>query len=215
MLNKLKGLNPNIKFYDIHSEEFKKYGRVLDIDTAEIVSECEKTERPESGSQYMMSVPELENLNCSEKIKELAFGGCKAQIGLCHGYNSMMNALEFHKSSEINVAVTPLVLLLGLEYEMSGNEYAAENIRAFYLEKGDAVEVYGTSLHFCPCQTEDGGFSCVVVLPEGTNNVLDKASDDKLLFRKNKWLICHEDNRALIDRGAYPGIHGENYKVEY
>ena len=51
MLDKLKGLNPDMKFYNIHSEEFKKYGRVLDIDTSEIDSECEKIKRPESGSQ--------------------------------------------------------------------------------------------------------------------------------------------------------------------
>lgn len=215
MLNKLKALNPNIKIYDIHSAEFKKYGHVLSIDTHEIVFECEKITRPENGSEYILSVPELENLSCSAKIRELSFGGCPAQIGLCHGSNSCMNALEFHKSSEINIAATPLILLLGLEYEMNGNEYQSENIKAFYLEKGDAVEVYSTSLHFCPCQTEKDGFSCVVVLPKDTNDVLDIPSDDKLLFKKNKWLICHEDNNALIARGVYPGIHGENYRIAF
>ena len=100
MLNKLKALNPNIKIYDIHSAEFKKYGHVLSIDTHEIVFECEKITRPENGSEYILSVPELENLSCSAKIRELSFGGCPAQIGLCHGSNSCMNALEFHKSSE-------------------------------------------------------------------------------------------------------------------
>lgn len=215
MLKKLKELNPDIKFYDIHSKEFAKYGRVLDIDTHEVVDACEKISRPENGTAYMMSCPELESLRNSNNLREYAFGELNAQIGLCHGYNSYLNGLEYHKSSEINIAATPLVLLLGLEYEMEENEYSSSNVKAFYLEKGDAIEVYSTSLHFCPCQTEEDGFSCVVILPEGTNDVLDKSSCDKLLFRKNKWLICHEDNRALTEKGVYPGIHGENYKVEY
>lgn len=215
MLDRLKKLNPNIKFYDIHSKEFSKYGLVLDIDTSEMVAECERISRPETGTAYMMSCSELESLSSGKNLKECAFGGLNAQVGLCHGYNSRLNGLEYHKSSEINIAATPLVLLLGLEYEMIENEYSSSNVKAFYLEKGAAVEIFSTSMHFCPCQVEDGGFSCVVILPEGTNDVLDKPSSDKLLFRKNKWLICHEDNRALIDRGVYPGIHGENYKVEY
>ena len=33
MIKKLKQLNPELEFYDIHGDEFKKYGRVLDIDT--------------------------------------------------------------------------------------------------------------------------------------------------------------------------------------
>ncbi len=215
MLNKLKRLNPNIRFFDIHSVEFKKYGRVIDTDTHEIVAACDKISRPTTGTEYVMSLPELETLSVCKNLKESVFGGLSAQVGLCHGYNSFLNGLEYHKSSEINIAATPLVLLLGLEYEMNGNEYSSSAIKAFYLERGDAVEVFSTSMHFCPCQVENDGLSCAVILPEGTNGTLDKEYCDRLLFRKNKWLICHEDNRALIEKGVYPGIHGENYKVEY
>lgn len=215
MLENLKNLNRDIEIYDIHSDEFKRYGRVLDIDTKEAVAACGEIERPESGSQYLMSAEVLENMNCAETIKELTFGGCDAQIGICHGYNSFLNGLEYHKSSEINIAATRLVLLLGLEYEMDGAEYDAAKVKGFYLERGNAIEVYATTLHFCPCQVSDSGFSCIVALPSGTNDVLEKPSDDKLLFRKNKWLICHDKNDALIGRGAYPGIHGVNYEIRY
>ena len=216
MFENLKKLNSEIPFYRITDKEFEKYGRVLDIDTKEVVSECKKIEKPQSGSQYMLSVESLENLNSSDKIRELVAGGCNAQIGLCWGYNNMMNAMEFHRSSEINIATTDLVLLLGLEYEMEGNEYSSDKIKAFYLKKGDAVEVYGTSLHFCPCQVSDDGFKCVVGLPAGTNDILDKKyNDDKLLFKKNKWIICHDENTALIEKGVYPGIHGKNYEIKY
>ena len=50
-------------------------------------------------------------------------------------------------------------------------------------------------------------------LLEGTNVPLDGEPDDKLLFRKNKWLIAHEDNAELIAKGVVPGIYGPNYSL--
>lgn len=215
MINALKKLNSDIEIHSIHSEEFKKYGAVLDIDAKEMIEACEKISLPENGSLYTASLPELESLKVSEKLRKKLFGGCEAQVGLCYGYSSFLNAFEFHNSSEINVAITPLVLILGLRFEMDGNEYDSSKAKAFYLEKGDVVEVFGTTLHFCPCQTSDSGFLCGVVLPKDTNTDLEGENDDKLLFRKNKWIICHDKNNALIDRGVYPGIHGINYRIKY
>ncbi len=215
MIDRLRKTNPGLSIYSVHDEEFKKYGRVYDIDTSEIVEVCKKIQLPETGSSYQLSVEELENLESSEMLKELGFGGCEAQIGLCMGYNTEMNALEFHKSSEINIAATPLLVLLGLEYEMEGNRYDSSKIKAFYVESGTIIELFGTTMHFCPCQVSDEGFSNVVVLPKDTNALLDKPSKDELLFKKNKWLVCHEKNDNLIKIGVFPGIYGENYKVQY
>ena len=215
MINKLRKLNPELKIFSVHDEEFKKYGRVYDVDTSEIVEVCENISLPETGSSYQLSVDELENLESSAMLREVAFGGCEAQIGLCMGYNTQMNAMEFHKSSEINIAVTPLVVLLGLSYEMEGNKYDSSKVKAFYLERGTMIEIFGTTMHFCPCQVSDSGFSNVVVLPKDTNALLDKPSKDELLFKKNKWLICHEKNDNLIKIGGYPGIYGEIHIIQY
>ena len=214
MLNRLKELNPDIKLYSIHDDEFKKYGVVIDVDASEIVTACDKLGIPESGTMYIPSVEELENAKGAEEIGLKLFGGLSAQVGICYGHSNFLNGLEYHNSSEINVAATPLVLILGLRYEMEGSEYNSENVKAFYLEKGDVVEIFATSMHFCPCQVDGSGFSCVVVLPKGTNTDLEEKYDDKLLFRKNKWIICHDKNEALINRGVYPGIHGENYEIK-
>ena len=215
MLERLRKLNPDIDFYSVKDSEFKRYGCVLNFNTDEIIKACNEINMPEEGSRYSLSVKELEDLKCAKPLKGKLFGGCEAQIGLCHGYNTNLNALEFHNSSEINIAVTPLVLLLGFRYDMESNEYSSDKIKAFYLEKGDAVEVYATSMHFCPCQVSIEGFSCVVVLPKNTNDVLDELSEDRLLFKENKWIICHDQNKALIDKGVYPGIHGINYNIKY
>lgn len=215
MINKLREINKDIKIYSIHDDEFKKYGAVLDFNAYEFVEVCKKLQMPESGSYYQASVEELEMLPTANKLCEMLFGGCEAQIGICHGYNDTMNALEYHKSSEINIAVTPLVLILGLSYEMENNEYDASKAVAFYLDEGDTVEIYATSLHYCPCQVSDIGFSSVVVLPKNTNTPLERETTDRLLFMKNKWLICHNGCQSLINNGAYLGICGTNYKIKY
>ena len=76
-----------------------------------------------------------------------------------------------------------------------------------------AIEVYATTLHYCPIQTSDDGFGCVVALIKDTNTPLESKSDDKLLFAKNKWLISHVDNESLIKKGAFAGVYGEDYKL--
>ena len=215
MLERLKKFNSKIEIFSIKGEEFKKYGNVLEIETDEIVKACKKLTLPELGSEYIASVDSLETLNMSENLRQIMFGGCEAQIGITHGHNNFMNGLEYHRCSEVNIAATPLVLFLGLQYEMEGNEYDSSKVKAFYMEKGDAVEIYATTLHFCPCQVTDGGFGCVVALPQGTNVPLTEKCQDPLLFRRNKWIICHNENTSLIERGVVAGIYGENYKINY
>ena len=126
----------------------------------------------------------------------------------------MLNALEWHKCSEINIAVTDLILLLGDVRDIEdGNRYDSAHVQAFKLLKGEAIEVYSTTLHFCPIETTKNGFGCVVGLMKGTNTELDYTPDDKRLYRKNKWLIAHNDNIALINKGAIGGIYGINYEI--
>lgn len=215
MLNKLKELNKDIKIHSVHSEEFKKYGRVIDFDSSEFVKACKTMKYPESGSYYQPSVDELENIASGKKLRQILFGGLDTQFGICHGYNDTMNGLEYHKCSEINIAVTPVVLILGLTFDMDGDEYDSSKAEAFYLEEGDTIEMFATTLHYCPCQVSDNGFSSVVLLPKNTNTPLEEKIDDKLVVMKNKWLICHKGSKSDVEKGVYPGIHGINYVIKY
>lgn len=216
MFNTLKEKNKNIKFYTVNDPEFAKYGRVIkNIDVSEIISECEKIAYPEEGSKYEAGVESLEKLAVADKIKNEVYGEMDTEIGACYGYNTTLNGLEFHKGSEVNIAVTDFVLILGTTFEMKDNRFNSADAKAFYVKKGEMIEVYASTLHFCPCQVSDKGFFCVVGLPKGTNLPLDGKYDDKLLFRKNKWLIAHDDNKSLIERGVVPGIYGENYTIKY
>lgn len=213
MLEKLTKLNPGIKFYSIHDEEFEKYGVVLDVDTTELLNACKDFSIPKSGNIYEPSVEKLEELNCSKLLGNILFGGCETETGICLGQNSTMNAMEYHKSSEINVAITPLVIILGLKSDIKNNEYCGDNAVAFYAEQGSAFEMYSTTLHYCPCQALDEGFFSVVVLPKDTNTPLEGPSSDKLLLSKNKWIICHKECNDLIETGIYPGIYGTNHII--
>ena len=215
MLENLKKLNPEIEFYDVSDKEFAPFGRVINLDTDKIIETANKIENPESGSSYLPTLEDFEKLDIAETIKNEYYGSMPTQIGYCWGHNTMMNATEWHTSSEINIAVTPLVLILGHIWDFVDGKIDSGKFKAFYLPAGAAVEVYSTSLHFCPCEVEESGFGCVVGLPKGTNTDLEIQPQNKLLFRKNKWIIAHIENEALINRGVKPGITGTNFKIKY
>lgn len=198
--------------YRVTDSEFCDYGQVLDIDTDEIVDEAGRISMPASGSVYTASQPEFENLKIASDIRDKYFGELATQTGYCYGHSNALNALEWHKCSEINIAVTDMILLLGKVQDVKDGRYDSADVKAFLVKKGEAIEVYATTLHFCPIETNADGFGCVVALIKGTNLPLDGEPKDKLLFRKNKWLIAHEDNAALTEKGVFPGIYGENYK---
>ena len=216
MLDYLRKLNPDIDFYDISDEEFGSFGRIVrNLDVSEIIEAANRIPRPENGSAYMPSVPEFEALSVSKQIENEYFGTLPAQIGYCHGHSNFLNATEWHSCSEINIAITPLVLILGHIWDIKDGKIDSSKFKAFYLPAGTVVEVYATTLHFCPCEVDKDGFGCVVGLTAGTNTNLETEADNKMLFRKNKWIISHTDNTDLINKGVVAGITGTNYQIRY
>ncbi len=216
MINILKSKNA-IPCYTVCDEAFRAYGRVRsDIDTAEIVAVGEQVAMPEAGASYTPSLDAFEALPVAAEIGVRCFGDTPAEIGFCWGYNSALDALEWHCCNEINIAVTDAVLILAKLADLDeNNKLDSAKCKAFFVPKGTAVEVYSDSLHYCPCQVSDDGFRMVVGLSEGTNTPLDEKTDDPTFWMRNKWLIAHEDNAALLADGAYAGISGENYTIKY
>ncbi len=203
-----------MKIYSVNDKEFAQFGRVLDINTAEIIAVADKIEKPAEGSIYEAGRDDFEALPIKDEIQEACFGCMDTQLGYCYGHSHQLNALEWHTCSEVNVAVNDLILLLGDRRDLEeGNRFNSANVKAFRLSRGEAIEVYATTLHFCPIEVEKSGFGCVVGLLKGTNTPLEKPASDPLIFRNNKWIIAHEDNTALIERGVVAGIYGENYTL--
>ncbi len=216
MIENLRKKNPDIEFYDVSDAEFRSFGRVIpDVSTDEIMAVASAMQKPETGVRYLASVEEFEALSIAQYLQNECFGGLPSQTGYCFGHNSLMNATEWHTCSEINIAVTPLVLMLGHVWDIEDNKIASSKFKAFYLPKGTVAEIYATSLHYCPCQVEDGGFGCVVGLTAGTNTPCEVTPKDALITAKNKWLLAHVQNEAKIKQGAVPGITGVNFEIKY
>ena len=162
---------------------------------------------------YVASEAALEATKSAEKFQEIYYGKLPIQVGYCNGHNSLLNALEYHRCGEVNVAVTDLIVLVGSLVDVADDfTYDTAKVEAFFVPAGTAFEVYETTLHYAPCGVDGNGFKAIVVLPQGTNTDLmtchTKSYDDKLLTAKNKWLIAHEE--AGIE-GAVCGLKAVSY----
>lgn len=215
-LKELQEKNPELKLYEIDDIAFSEYGRrIIGVDATEIIEAGKNIAFPEEGSVYEASTPVFEELEIADWIQKNCYGELPAQVGYCYGHSNFLNAWEWHMCSEINIAVTDMVLILAKLTDYQNRTIDSSTAKAFLLKAGDIVEIYATSLHFCPCEVDTSGFGCVVALPKGTNVPLDEKADNPLLFRKNKWIVAHEKNEGLIARGVVPGITGTNYEIKY
>lgn len=165
---------------------------------------------------YVPSDEELEALPVAEQLQSTLCGQMPIQIGFTNGHCRKMNALEYHKSSELNVSADDVILFLAARQDLAGDlTIDTSKVRAFLLPKGVLVEIYATTLHYAPCQTSDAGYRCIVVLPRGTNLPLAAGpricAEDHLLAATNKWLIGHPEG-GLPD-GSFLGIRGKNLEV--
>ena len=205
-----------MKIQNVTDASFRKYGKIItEYSFEKILKEMEHTPLPKD-VVYVPSVEELEVLPEAAEICKKGFGGLPIQIGYCNGDNHKLNALEYHRSSELDIAQTDLILLLGMQQDIEdGDIYDTAKVEAFLVPAGTGIEVYATTLHYAPCHVNESGFQCVVVLPRGTNTDIDfpmpKDGEDGLMTAKNKWLIAHED--AKIE-GAFNGLKGENITLD-
>ncbi len=206
-----------MKFYSVYDPEFAPYGKVLEgYDTAELIAAMAKIEKA-PGVSYEPAIDSLEA--CTAIFNELsdrAYGGMPIQLGMCWGYNTKLNCLEWHKDSEVNIGEDEFVLLLALESDIIDGKLDTAKVKAFKAPAGVCVEVYATALHYAPCQTTEDGFRVAVVLPKGTNTEAPKINpanlEDKMLWARNKWLIAHPETTEAA-AGAYVGLEGVNIDI--
>lgn len=203
----------------VTDSDFKEYGQVLrNYDCSEIIEKMKSITPLPSDVIYEPSIKELEELKIAEELRKREFGELPIQIGYCNGNNYILNAVEYHRTSEINIAVTDLILLIGCQQDIEDDfSYDTSKIEAFFVPAGTIIEVYATTLHYAPCNANEDGFKCVVVLPRDTNlpleEKIEKTGEDALLFAKNKWLIGHKDT-DLGEQGAFIGLVGENISIK-
>lgn len=207
-----------MKIYNVTDKEYASYGRVLtkEYEVEEIKKLMETTEAPTDDVIYVPSDSTMEASPEAEVLKNSFFGGMPIQVGYCNGTNNKLNALEYHRCSELGIACTDLILLLGKQKKItSDNFYDTDNVKAFYVPKGTVYEMYATTLHYAPCSVNKDPFRNVVILPKGTNEPLEEAvkgaKEDPLLFAVNKWLIAHEEANI---QGGFNGLLGLNITLD-
>ncbi len=201
-----------MKIYSVTDERFGKYGKVIEgIDFSGLVKAMEETPCPDD-VVYVPGDEKLEALPVMKELAEITYGELPIQIGYCNGHNCMLNALEYHRSSEVNVAATDAVLMLGSQQDITKDfTYDTSKVEAFLVPAGVAVEVYATTLHYAPCGVDGAGFKVAIVLPKGTNLDLDrehKGGEDGHLTAKNKWLLGHPEGG--LPEGSPMGLIGKN-----
>lgn len=204
-----------MKIYSVYDPEFRPYGSVLEgYDTAALCSAMAAIPMPEKGTAYRPSIPALEECAVYGAFQNRAYGGMPIQLGMCWGYNTKLNCLEYHRDSEVNVGTHDFILLLARQDEIADGTLDTALVKAFRVPAGTAVEVRATALHYAPCHTDgETGFRVAVVLPRGTNtekpDLIPQNEEDRWLLARNKWLLAHSESSEAV-QGAYVGLKGEN-----
>ena len=108
-----------MKIQNVSDTSFKKYGKILKgYPTDKILKEMQHTPLPDD-VMYVPSVDTLEARSDAKIFQGKGFGGLDIEIGYCNGNNHKLNGLEYHRSSEINIAVNDLVLILGVQQDIT------------------------------------------------------------------------------------------------
>lgn len=102
-----------MKIYDITDPTFDKYGAIVrGYDFSELLEKMRQKPIPEA-VEYVASDPVLEALPVFSRFSQGFYGGMPVELGYCMGHNQKLNALEYHRSSEVNVSVTDYIVFLG------------------------------------------------------------------------------------------------------
>ena len=206
-----------MEILSVFDEAFREYGQVLKgYETEELLAAMKAIPMPESGVSYMPGIDSLEKCAIAADFSDRGYGGMPVQLGMCWGYNTKLNCLEYHRDSEINLGLTDFVLLLAKQGEIVDGVLDTAKVKAFEVPAGTMVEVFGTSLHYAPCRNNAEGFKVLVVLPKGTNTdkpVFEaKSEEDTWMTARNKWLLAHKDADEAKD-GAHIGLAGKNLDI--
>ena len=200
--------------YKITDKEFNDYGKILEgYDFDSILRGLSELKVPENGIYYQASVNVLEANKEFIKMQERGFGGIPIQIGYVGGNNKVLNCLEYHKSSEFNIALDDVVLVLGKQTEIENGLFDTSLCKVFFVPAGKGVELYATTLHYAPMNVSEKPYRVACVLPRGTNgkksNIDVFNKEDLMCAGANKWLMAHRESDEAKN-GAYVGLIGEN-----
>ena len=213
--------NKIIELIPVTDERFLRYGKIIDsFDMQEILAWMEKEVEIPNGLTYVPREEAFMVMPIAGEIENRFFGGMTTNLGWVAGHGTRMDALEFHKCSEINMGLYDFVLLLGRREDISEDGILdTDLVEAFYIPAGVLVEMYAGTLHYAPRSYDlDRGYCVFAACLAGTNSdapcITPKSVEDKHLAGKNKWLYAHKDSGEVQNDGAPVGMTGWNIDIE-
>ena len=224
-LKKIQALNRQIEIEDINSTAFRDYGAY--ISTGMFDKYVDRVKGKFGSTREVVYEPGIDFLEEDKELKEYFqhnyYGEMPIQMGICYGHANSLEAVEYHKSSEIIYTITDVIVLVGQRKEICWNPlpvYDSKNIKAFYIPANHIVELNPLCLHYAPLHVrKEEGFGVFVLLPKGTNTQLSEKDikpegEGVLLFGRDKWLIAHPESKKLVEQGACVGVNGENIRLK-
>lgn len=203
MLEDIQKLNDQYLIKSVFDSSFQTYGSIVQENMDEAINFVKEHSFDAS---YIPSVKEVEDIPCIQKLSQKIYGYLDVIAGVVSGHNEVLNGIEYHQCSEVIIAVTDYILVVGHRWDMQNQEYDSSKCEIFYVPQGTVVECYATTLHYTPICVEDGGFQTICLLLKGTG---DSAERIGILKKKNKWFIAHKDNVEKVKLGDYPGLKGK------
>lgn len=208
------------KYKSVFSVEFERFGKIISgVDVKKVGELLEKVACPTDSVAYVPSEPILETKELKEDIQNRVFGGLDIEIGYCSGHNRVLNCLEYHRNSELNITGTDAIFMLAPITAIKDGIVDSSSVETFFAPKGTAILFYETSLHYAPCHSDDNEvFRVCVVLPKNTNTAKPKlvkeCDESRMLTHNNKWLLAHSDSPEA-KMGITSGVVvGTNLKLD-
>jgi hypothetical protein len=219
IFNEIKKLNTNQNIKSIFDCSFNLYGRVLDSTPyTNLCNLLQSSTVITENNVYVASESKIFDQEAHDAAKNF-FGGMDIQIGYCNGMNQTLNGMEYHKSPEVIIAGTDILLFLAKPSDLKDfSTLESSCAKVFFAPKGSAFSLNPEILHLSPSCTHQSGFKSVIILPKGTNLDLEEKVEDGekesiILFKKNKWIITHKDRKPLVSQGVKIGIKGINSRL--
>ena len=217
-----------MKIQSVFDQEFLKYGRIVkEYDFDELIGVVKKEfpavrKGDDVGIEYQASYPPYEETSIFGILNNHYWGGLPCQFGILNGHNFVMNSREYHRCTEILVAVDDMVLMLGdlRDIKIINGKFSYDTglTELILLPKNTAIEMYQTALHYGPCSAHrNEGYRSVCILPRFVNfpapTIKISSEEDKALRARGTWVITHPDAPEAKD-GAYVGLTGDNLNIQ-
>ncbi|MDC7247984.1 MAG: DUF4867 family protein [Sphaerochaetaceae bacterium] len=213
MIKTIQNMNPDKEIRPVTDPSVSRYGYVMrNIETESLIELSLSLFEDKEGTQYIPSDQRMEALPVKSSLERLAFGELLIQVGCCYGMNHHLNGMEYHATNELIIAATDLVLMLGKVQDIrEDGTWHSANTEFYYMNKGEALVIYSSTLHLAPCRVSEDPFNAIIVLPKGTNEALS-GEPHSTLFKNNKWMLAHQEGPAAKN-GALVKTVGVNIEL--